>query len=181
MLLSSPSIGLVLEIAHISPFSFLRNITAIMLRGMDPTVGFSKQRSADYQDFTANVLGCRIRRGPVPFHGRHQCPVQGAATIGNVPVIDTVLEWILRTGITGMLLRREPGLTTDILLLVPPKDYTAITDHLDSNFPRSTYPGVRISLKKHTDGEKDEEAAALSSDRLIARDGTARILRRMRQ
>lgn len=64
---------------------------------------------------------------------------------------------------------------------MPPKDYTAITDHLDANFPRSTYPGVRISLKKHTDGEKDEEAAALSSDRLIARDGTARILRRMRQ
>jgi len=72
----------------------------------------------------------------------------------------------------------------DILMIVPPVFYSAISNHLAENFASSSHPKLRIDLKRHTDGEKDEDEQAsestLETKAAGTREGTARLLRRFR-
>lgn len=76
-------------------------------------------------------------------------------------------------------------LTADILLIVPPAYHAPISNHLNENFTASTHPRARIELKRHTDGEKDDEedkGEGGSGDYAGGMDpgGTARLLRRFK-
>lgn len=69
-------------------------------------------------------------------------------------------------------------------MIVPPAFYSAISNHLAENYSSSAYPKLRIDLKRHTDGEKDEDELASESTQEAkgagVREGTARLLRRFR-
>jgi translation initiation factor eIF-2B subunit gamma len=69
-------------------------------------------------------------------------------------------------------------------MIVPPAFYSAISNHLAENYSSSSHPKLRIDLKRHTDGEKDEDELASESAAEAkaagAREGTARLLRRFR-
>ena len=71
----------------------------------------------------------------------------------------------------------------DILMIVPPSYYSAISNHLDEYYSVDSHPRLQLSLKRHTDGEKeeDDETSEVSHDQAAGgREGTARLLRRFR-
>lgn len=98
--------------------------------------------------------------------------------IGNVPVINLVLDWVLESGLRGMLLDDIGGRYwyLDILLIVPPAYYTPISNHITQFYSLVSHPKARIQIKRYTDGEDDEddEAGGMHSE------GTARLLKRFR-
>lgn len=119
--------------------------------------------------------------------------------IGNVPIINLVLDWVIASGLTGECPNSLDTLSklaitrpnqVDILLIVPPAYYSAISNHLNENFTAHSHPRARIELKRHTDGEKDEDdeegsgvGASGSGDGGGGSGngvGTARLLRRFR-
>lgn len=71
---------------------------------------------------------------------------------------------------------------SEILIIVPPVFYGPISDHLAENFSSAIHPRARLNLKKHTDGEKEEEENDSSGirDAFTEREGTARLLRRFK-
>lgn len=76
------------------------------------------------------------------------------------------------------------GLTLlDILLIVPPIFHSAISDHLSENYLTSSHRRARIELRRHSDGEKeeDEEKSESTGGAVgLSREGTARLLRRFK-
>lgn len=99
--------------------------------------------------------------------------------IGNVPVINLVLDWVLESGLRGILIYPSTGEGSywypDILLIVPPAYYTPISNHITQSYSLISHPKARIQIKRYTDGEDDEDdEAGMHSE------GTARLLKRFR-
>jgi translation initiation factor eIF-2B subunit gamma len=73
-----------------------------------------------------------------------------------------------------------------MLLIVPPSFHSAISNHLAENYSSTSHPRLRIDLKRHTDGEKEEDEEGSTSENnhdmqsAGRREGTARLLRRFR-
>lgn len=66
----------------------------------------------------------------------------------------------------------------EILLIVPPSNYSALSNHLAENYSSALYPRLNIILKKFTDGERDEDDSSASGS--SGSEGTARLLKRFR-
>lgn len=73
---------------------------------------------------------------------------------------------------------------SEILLIVPPSNYSALSNHLAEHYSSASYPRLNIILKKFTDGERDEDDASASGSGfktgVTETEGTARILKRFR-
>ncbi|ORX34516.1 nucleotide-diphospho-sugar transferase [Kockovaella imperatae] len=117
--------------------------------------GPSKRRAIDTIPFTAVVL-VGYGENLYPLNEGPNVPSKAMMPVGNVPIINHVLDWVLASGVM------------DILLLVPPKDHDSISNHLTENYSRSTHARARIQLKRHSDGEGNEGS------------GTAGVLKRFR-
>ena len=66
----------------------------------------------------------------------------------------------------------------EILLIVPPSNSSALSNHLAENYSSALYPRLNIMLKKFTDGERDEDDSSASGS--SGSEGTARLLKRFR-
>jgi translation initiation factor eIF-2B subunit gamma len=79
----------------------------------------------------------------------------------------------------------QTQLIIDILIIVPPLFHASISDHLSEHYSLESHPRARISLKRNTDGEKEDDDEEGRRDNApvvkgIEREGTARLLRRFR-
>ncbi|KAK4689820.1 translation initiation factor eIF-2B subunit gamma, partial [Tremellales sp. Uapishka_1] len=131
--------------------------------------GVEKRRAVDAQDFMAVILvgyGDNLH----PFNEDTKVVPKALLPVGNVPIINSVLNWVLDSGLT------------DILIVAPPLAYSAVHHHLQEHYSVSTHPRARIDLKRLTDGEKDEDEKESDIDvsKGGQKEGTARILRRFR-
>ncbi|EKD02480.1 translation initiation factor [Trichosporon asahii var. asahii CBS 8904] len=80
--------------------------------------------------------------------------------VGNVPIVNIVLDWVFDAGLT------------DVLILVPPESEAAISEHLQLEY--SSNNKLHITLKNYTDGEDDEDEE--DNEKI----GTARLLKQFR-
>ena len=115
-----------------------------------------------------------------PFNeGSHVLP-KALFPVGNTPMIDIVLQWVLAAGILGESLGVNPRLTTDILVIAPETTHERLSEHLAQHVANSSLPHARISLKQPSDGEEEANGHAGPSRRLTQKEGTAALLRRFR-
>jgi hypothetical protein len=61
-------------------------------------------------------------------------------------------------------------------LIVPPAYYTPISNHISEHYSLITHAKARIEIKRHTDGEEDEDEDQGTMQSV----GTARLLKRFR-
>ncbi|ORY27777.1 nucleotide-diphospho-sugar transferase [Naematelia encephala] len=142
-------------------------------RMYESTPGNSKRRAVDTQDFMAVIL-VGYGENLFPFNEGPNVLPKALLPVGNVPIINSVLDWIFDSGLT------------DILIIVPPTFHSAISNHLSENYSSTSHPRARILLRRTTDGDKDEddersETGGRNGEHgAIDRDGTARLLRRFK-
>jgi hypothetical protein len=107
--------------------------------------------------------------------------------VGNRPIINTVIDWVLQSGIRGERCWQRSSDGTDILVIADKKLSPAIYHSIRETFSPSTHPRARITIKNSDDGEKDdldgEDNGAAPTPECGGfgdRTGTARILKRFR-
>ncbi|WVQ97901.1 hypothetical protein IAU59_005018 [Kwoniella sp. CBS 9459] len=134
--------------------------------------GVSKRRAVDNQDFMAVIL---VGYGDnlYPFNQGTNVVSKAMLPVGNVPIINSVVDWVLVSGLR------------DILIIVPPPFYTSVAEHISEHYSMATHPKARIEIRRTTEGEKDDdeeqsEVTHKGSSALIQREGTARLLRRFK-
>ncbi|WVR04509.1 hypothetical protein IAU60_001513 [Kwoniella sp. DSM 27419] len=130
----------------------------------------SKRRAVDHQDFMAVVL---VGYGDnlYPFNQGTNVPSKAMLPIGNVPIINSVIDWILASGLR------------DILVIVPPSWYNSLAEHITEHYSMATHPRARIEIRRTTEGEKEDDedqSDAAAARGVVQREGTARLLRRFK-
>lgn len=95
-----------------------------------------------------------------PFNQGTNVLPKALMPVGNVPIVNIVLDWVFDAGLT------------DVLILVPPESEAAISEHLQLEY--SSNSRLHITLKNYTDGEEDEEED--DNEKI----GTARLLKQFR-
>lgn len=95
-----------------------------------------------------------------PFNQGTNVLPKALMPVGNVPIVNIVLDWVFDAGLT------------DVLILVPPESEAAISEHLQLEY--SSNNKLHITLKNYTDGEEDEDEE--DNEKI----GTARLLRQFR-
>ncbi|KAK8846815.1 hypothetical protein IAR55_005903 [Kwoniella newhampshirensis] len=141
-------------------------------RLFDPRSGSSKRRAVETQDFTAVVL-VGYGENLYPFNEGTNVVSKAMLPVGNTPIINSVLDWVVAAGIM------------EILIVVPSTFHSQVAEHVAEHYSMSTHPRARIDIRRPTEGEKDEdEEQSESTGRVGAglggRDGTARLLKRFR-
>ncbi|OCF42328.1 translation initiation factor eIF-2B subunit gamma [Kwoniella heveanensis CBS 569] len=138
----------------------------------DQRPGVSKRRPVDNQDFMAVIL---VGYGDnlYPFNQGTNVVSKAMLPIGNVPIINSVVDWVLVSGLR------------DILIIVPPPFYTSVAEHISEHYSMATHPKARIEIRRTTEGEKEDdeeqsENTHRASSGLVQREGTARLLRRFK-
>ncbi|WVF69850.1 hypothetical protein IAT40_004631 [Kwoniella sp. CBS 6097] len=138
----------------------------------DQRPGVSKRRPVDNQDFMAVIL---VGYGDnlYPFNQGTNVVSKAMLPIGNVPIINSVVDWVLLSGLR------------DILIIVPPSFYTSVAEHISEHYSMATHPKARIEIRRTTEGEKEDdeeqsENTHKGSSGIIQREGTARLLRRFK-
>ncbi|KAL7419109.1 Translation initiation factor eIF-2B subunit gamma [Cryptotrichosporon argae] len=148
---------------------------------MDTRATLSKRRAVESQDFLA-VIFVGSGENLYPFNQGTNVVSKALLPVGNVPILNTVLDWVFQSGLT------------DVLIISPPSTHTAISNHLQENYSSGSHPRARIELKRYTDGEKDDDDDASASagggaggygaygyaEEAGDKVGTARLLRRFR-
>ncbi|WRT64931.1 uncharacterized protein IL334_001871 [Kwoniella shivajii] len=133
----------------------------------------SKRRAVDNQDFMAVIL---VGYGDnlYPFNEGTNVVSKALLPIGNVPIINSVIDWVLAAGLR------------DVLIIVPPSSYTSVAEHVSEHYSMATHPRARIDIKRTSEGEKDDndedqiEHNKKSEGLHVNREGTARLLRRFK-
>lgn len=95
-----------------------------------------------------------------PFNQGTNVLPKALMPVGNVPIVNIVLDWVFDAGLT------------DVLILVPPESEAAISEHLQLEY--SSNNKLHITLKNYTDGEEDEDED--DNEKI----GTARLLKQFR-
>ncbi|WWD22125.1 hypothetical protein CI109_106614 [Kwoniella shandongensis] len=138
----------------------------------DPRSGSSKRRGIESQDFTAVIL---VGHGEnlYPFNEGTNVVSKALLPVGNVPIVNSVLDWILAAGIM------------EILIIVPSTFHSQVAEHVAEHYSMSTHPRARIDIRRPTEGEKDDdeeqsESTGRAGAGLPGREGTARLLKRFR-
>ncbi|WVW78639.1 hypothetical protein I302_100599 [Kwoniella bestiolae CBS 10118] len=132
----------------------------------DQSRGPSKRRAVDNQDFMAVIL-VGYGENLYPLNQGTNVVSKALLPIGNVPIINSVVDWVLAAGLR------------DVLIIVPPTFYTSVAEHVTEHYSMATHPKARIDMKRTTEGEKDDEGDD-ESDVGGGREGTARLLRRFK-
>ncbi|WVQ84286.1 hypothetical protein IAT38_006438 [Cryptococcus sp. DSM 104549] len=132
----------------------------------DPHAPAAKVRASFAQDFQAVIL-VGYGENLYPFNQGTNVVSKALLPVGNVPIINSVIDWVLAAGLL------------DILLIVPPSFHAQIADHIAEYYSKSTHPRVRINLRRNTEGERDDDEEDVDRG-MPQRDGTARILKRFR-
>ncbi|KAK6903908.1 translation initiation factor eIF-2B subunit gamma [Kwoniella mangroviensis CBS 8886] len=136
----------------------------------DQSQGVSKRRAVDNQDFMAVIL-VGYGENLYPFNQGTNVVSKALLPIGNVPVINSVIDWVLAAGLR------------DVLIIVPPSFYTSLAEHVTEHYSMATHPKARIDIKRTTEGEKDDEGdedSELGVKGGTGREGTARLVRRFK-
>ncbi|TXT10810.1 hypothetical protein VHUM_02315 [Vanrija humicola] len=124
-------------------------------------------RRVDTQDFSAVIL-VGYGENLYPFNEGTNVISKALMPVGNVPIINIVLDWVFAGGLT------------DILIIVPPADEAAISEYLQQTYSSFSHPRAHITLKSFTDGEDDDEDEGKDEVNRNEIVGTARLLRRFR-
>ncbi|WWC87061.1 uncharacterized protein L201_001946 [Kwoniella dendrophila CBS 6074] len=135
----------------------------------DQSRGVSKRRAVDNQDFMAVIL-VGYGENLYPFNQGTNVVSKALLPIGNVPIINSVIDWVFAAGLR------------DVLIIVPPTFYTSVAEHVTEHYSMATHPNARIDIKRTSEGEKDddEESSELGNKGVNGREGTARLLRRFK-
>ncbi|ODN81587.1 hypothetical protein L202_02000 [Cryptococcus amylolentus CBS 6039] len=129
----------------------------------DPHQTAPKKRASVERDFSAVIL-VGYGESLYPFNQGTNVISKALMPVGNVPIINSVIDWVLASGLL------------DILIIVPNIFHDQIADHIAEAYSKSTHAKARIDLRKNTEGERDEE----ENESFDGKDGTARILKRFR-
>ncbi|KAL1408711.1 Translation initiation factor eIF-2B subunit gamma [Vanrija albida] len=124
-------------------------------------------RRVDTQDFSAVIL-VGYGENLYPFNQGTNVQSKALMPVGNVPIINIVLDWVFAGGLT------------DILIIVPPTAEAAISEYLQQTYSSFSHPRAHITLKSYADGEDDDEDEDEGMGGLEDKVGTARLLRRFR-
>ncbi|WVO12508.1 hypothetical protein L204_100108 [Cryptococcus depauperatus] len=132
----------------------------------DPHSVASKRRASVSQDFQAVII-VGYGQNLYPFNQGTNVISKALIPVGNIPIINYVIDWVLAAGLL------------DILIIVPNVFHGQIANHIAEAYNKSSYSRIRINLRRNTEGERDEDENDSEKD-LSQKDGTARILRRFR-
>ncbi|WWC67781.1 uncharacterized protein I206_101693 [Kwoniella pini CBS 10737] len=134
----------------------------------DQSQSVSKRRAVDNQDFMAVIL-VGYGENLYPFNQGTNVVSKALLPIGNVPIINSVIDWIFAAGLR------------DVLIIVPPSFYNSVAEHVTEHYSMATHSKARIDIKRTSEGEKDDdEESSEINNKAGGRDGTARILRRFK-
>ncbi|OXH26893.1 translation initiation factor eIF-2B subunit gamma [Cryptococcus neoformans] len=128
----------------------------------DPRAGAPKRWASQSQDFQAVIL-VGYGENLYPFNQGTNVISKALLPVGNVPIINYVIDWVLAAGLL------------DILIIVPNTFHDQIADHIAEAYNKSTHSRVQINLRKNSEGERDEDEGDSEE-----KDGTARILKKFR-
>ncbi|WWC59419.1 uncharacterized protein I303_101975 [Kwoniella dejecticola CBS 10117] len=126
------------------------------------------RRAVDNQDFMAVIL-VGYGENLYPFNQGTNVVSKALLPIGNVPIINSVVDWVFAAGLR------------DVLIIVPPSFYNAVAEHVTEHYSMATHPRARIDIKRTSEGEKDDDdESSEANSKAGGRDGTARLLRRFK-